>query len=281
MKIAIIGCGFVGNALINGLNADVTTLKIDPKFGTDIQNLSAFKPDAIFICVPTPMSSSSDQDLSILNSVIFDLQKISVDCLVIIKSTVLPNHIDKYKNKFREFVYNPEFLTERNANSDFINAELILFGGEDLSVSKLSDIYGEYTKCKNKNYFKTDVITASLIKYSINSFLATKVIFFNELFNVFKKSNSNEAWKNIIEIMKQDSRIGNSHMDVPGPDGRFGYGGACFPKDTHALLNYAEAHDVELNLLKTAINVNNNIRSEYNKLTLREKSQNVKFKGED
>lgn len=281
MKIAIIGCGFVGNALANGIKSDAEVLKIDPKFGTNIQDLSLFKPNAIFICVPTPMSSSSDQDLSILDNVVFDLKKINIDCLVVIKSTVLPNYIDKYKNHFKEFVYNPEFLTERNADSDFINAELILFGGEEISTSKLSDIYRGYMKCINKNYFKTDVVAASLIKYSINSFLATKVIFFNELFSVFKKSDSNETWENIIKIIKQDTRIGASHMDVPGPDGRYGYGGACFPKDTHALLSFAKNHNIELNLLKTAINVNNNIRSEYNAPTSRESSQNVTFKGED
>lgn len=281
MKIAIIGCGFVGNALANGIKPDAKVLKIDPKFETNVEDLSAFKPDAVFICVPTPMSSSSDQDLSILDSVISDLKKIKINCLVIIKSTVLPNYIEKYKNQFNEFVYNPEFLTERNAESDFINAELILFGGEKISTSKLGDIYSNFMKCINKNYFTTDVIAASLIKYSINSFLATKVIFFNELFNVFKKSNSSEDWKNIIEIIKQDTRVGASHMDVPGPDGRLGYGGACFPKDTHALLSFASSHNIKLNLLKTAISVNNNIRSEYNELTSRESSQNVQFKGED
>ena len=277
MKIAIIGCGFVGNALANGIKPDAEVLKIDPKFETNIEDLSSFKPNAVFICVPTPMSSSSDQDLSILDSVIFDLKKININCLVIIKSTVLPNYIEKYECQFKEFVYNPEFLTERNAESDFINAELILFGGEKISTSKLSDVYRRYMKCVNKNYFTTDVIAASLIKYSINSFLATKVIFFNELFNVFKKSNSSEDWKNIIEIMKQDTRIGASHMDVPGPDGRYGYGGACFPKDTHALVSFAKENNIELNLLKTAISINNNIRSEYNELTTRELSQNIFF----
>ena len=262
MKIAIIGCGFVGNALANGIKPDAKVLKIDPKFETNVEDLSAFKPDAVFICVPTPMSSSSDQDLSILDSVIFDLKKI---------------YIEKYKNQFNEFVYNPEFLTERNAESDFINAELILFGGEKISTSKLGDIYSNFMKCINKNYFTTDVIAASLIKYSINSFLATKVIFFNELFNVFKKSNSSEDWKNIIEIIKQDTRVGASHMDVPGPDGRLGYGGACFPKDTHALVKFAEHNGTEFNLLKTAININNNIRSEYNTVTTRELSQNISF----
>ena len=277
MKIAIIGCGFVGNALANGIKPDAEVLKIDPKFETNIEDLSAFMPDAVFICVPTPMSSSSDQDLSILDSVISDLKKLNINCLVIIKSTVLPNYIEKYKNQFREFAYNPEFLTERNAESDFINAELILFGGEKISTNKLSYIYSNFMKCINKNYFITDVIAASLIKYSINSFLATKVIFFNELYNVFQKSNSSEDWKKIIEIIKQDTRVGNSHMDVPGPDGRLGYGGACFPKDTHALVKFAEQNGTEFNLLKTAIIINKNIRSEYNTVTTRELSQNISF----
>ena len=94
---------------------------------------------------------------------------------------------------------------------------------------------------------------ASLVKYTINSFLATKVIFFNEIFNLFNQINSNESWDIFTSIISKDERIGDSHMMVPGHDGRFGFGGACFPKDTSALISYADSLDVDLSLIKDAI----------------------------
>lgn len=280
MNIAVVGCGFVGNALINGLCDKVNILKIDPKYGTSIKDLESFKANIIFICVPTPMSLEGDQDLSILDEIIENLSKLDSSHLVVIKSTVLPNYIERYKERINNLVYNPEFLTEKNADDDFINSNLILFGGDKRASLELGRFYDEFTKCITKEYVNTDLVTSSLIKYSINSFLATKVIFFNELYNLYKKSNSQDTWKNLTKILTLDSRIGNSHLDVPGPDGRFGFGGACFPKDTQALVMYAKNIGVELNIIKTAIGVNNNIRSEYNSLSARESSQNVSFKGE-
>jgi UDPglucose 6-dehydrogenase len=280
MNVAVVGCGFVGNALINGLCNKVNLLKIDPKYGSSIKDLKSFKAEIIFICVPTPMSSEGDQDLSALDKTIDYLSKLDSSYLVVIKSTVLPNYIERYKERINNLVYNPEFLTERNADNDFINSNLILFGGDKNPSLELGKFYDEYTKCITKEYVSTDLVTSSLIKYSINSFLATKVIFFNELYNLYKKSNSQDTWSNITKILSRDSRIGNSHLDVPGPDGRFGFGGACFPKDTQALVMYAKNIGIELNIIKTAIGVNNSIRSEYNSPTSRESSQNVSFKGE-
>lgn len=280
MNIAVVGCGFVGNALINALCNKVNILKIDPKYGSSIKDLKSFKAEIIFICVPTPMSSKGDQDLSALDKIIDYLNKLDSSHLVVIKSTVLPNYIERYKERINNLVYNPEFLTERNADNDFINSNLILFGGDKNASLELGKFYDEYTKCITKEYVSTDLVTSSLIKYSINSFLATKVIFFNELYNLYKKSNSQDTWSNITKILSRDSRIGNSHLDVPGPDGRFGFGGACFPKDTQALVMYAKNMGIELNIIKTAIGVNNSIRSEYNSLTNRESSQNISFKGE-
>ena len=281
MNIAIIGCGFVGNALVNGLKKNVQLIKIDPKFDNSIKDLALFDPHIVFICVPTPMSKDNQQDLSILNEVIHELSQLNLSSQIVIKSTVLPNYIENYKLEFDELVYNPEFLTERNADEDFINSNLILLGGRTSGCSKVENFYNKYTKCVQKDCLKTDLVTASLIKYSINSFLASKVIFFNELYEVFQKSNSQESWENIINYISYDKRIGNSHMSVPGHDGRFGFGGACFPKDTTALLLYANSLGVELNVLNTVISVNNNIRSEYNSLTSRESSQNVTYKKGD
>ena len=173
---------------------------------------------------------------------------------------------------------NPEFLREKSANDDFTNSKLIIFGGDRSNSEFLASFYDKHTKCKCKDYIFTDAESASLVKYTINSFLATKVIFFNEIFNLFNQINSNESWDNFTSIISKDERIGDSHMMVPGHDGRFGFGGACFPKDTSALISYADSLDVDLSLIKDAIKQNNKIRSTYKKQTEREKEQNISFK---
>ena len=109
--------------------------------------------------------------------------------------------------------------------------------------------------------FKTDLITASLIKYTINSWLATKVSFFNDLYNLHKESGSSATWDQFTDMLKADSRIGQSHMTVPGPDGEFGFGGHCFPKDTEALLHYAQQSGVSMKILQKAVDTNKKRRS--------------------
>ncbi len=277
MKVAIIGYGFVGKALKNGIKNSVEVLLVDPKLNTDINDLKIFKPDIVFICVPTPMNDDGSQDNLILENVIDELYSLQESKVIVLKSTVIPSYIKEIENKIPNIVYNPEFLRENSANEDFINSDLIVFGGNDYGVKKLANFYREYTKCINTNYQFTDLISASLIKYSINTFLSTKVIFFNELFKVFNNSGTRDNWENFIEIIKNDKRIGHSHMQVPGPDGKLGFGGPCFPKDSQALLQYAKDIDEPLKLLEKCISVNNNIRSQYNSLSRREAEQNINF----
>ncbi len=278
MKVAIIGYGFVGKALHNSLKTPVEVLLVDPKLNTNINDLKAFKPDTIFICVPTPMNDDGSQDASILENVVNELNSLTESSLIVLKSTVLPSYISRIEIKIPNIVYNPEFLRENFANEDFINADLIIFGGNDDKANKeLANFYRKYTNCINTNYQFTDLISASLVKYSINNFLSTKVIFFNELFKVFSNSGAEDNWENFIKIIKNDKRIGNSHMQVPGPDGKLGFGGPCFPKDTKALLQYSKDIGQPFNLLEKCISINNNIRSQYSSLSNREAEQNVNF----
>ena len=281
MKIGIIGYGFVGKALANGLKDCVEICRIDPKLNTDIDNLIEFKPDAVFICVPTPMKEDFTQDITILKFVLNQLKSLNLDSQIVIKSTVLPNHIEEIEKLIPDSVYNPEFLREKYANEDFINSELIVFGGNKASTESLARIYDNFSKCVCKDYIFTDVKAASLIKYTINSFLATKVAFFNELNALFMQSGTSETWTNFISALAKDNRIGNSHMDVPGHDGRLGFGGACLPKDSNAFLFYSESIGQTLNILKRAIKSNNIIRASYNELNPRELEQNIKFKGDE
>lgn len=277
MKVSIIGYGFVGKALENAFT-NVKKYIVDPKLNTNINQLEEFRPDIIFVCVPTPMGSDGSQDLSIATSVLEEIKKLSFKPLTVMKSSIIPSKVQEMYLMIDRFIYNPEFLREKHAASDFINTKLIIFGGKRTCCNELANFYDNHTKCKTKNYSFTDVITASLCKYTINSFLATKVIFFNQIKEIFDGSNTEEEWDNFTEIVSRDPRIGDSHMCVPGHDGRRGFGGACFPKDTSALLNYSKEINKELKLLKHVINLNNIIRVDYNDLTDREKEQNISFK---
>ena len=277
MKVSVIGYGFVGKALCNALVDNVEVQKIDPLLNTSTDDIKEFFPNIIFICVPTPMNENGIQDISILIDIIESIHTFSFDSLVVIKSTILPSHVSKIESMLNNFVYNPEFLREKHADDDFINSKMIIFGGKEAPARKLSDFYTNFLNCKNRNYIITDPLSASFVKYMINSFLATKVTFFNEFYQLFKSSEATEDWSRLTEIISIDERIGSSHMDVPGHDGRYGFGGACLPKDSKAIVKYAEDMKVDLKVLKEVIKVNNKIRSSYNEKTQREVEQNINY----
>ncbi|MDC1443571.1 hypothetical protein N8448_02865 [Gammaproteobacteria bacterium] len=277
-KIGIIGKGFVGTAVDYGFNKDVTKFIVDPRLGTSINELKYFDPEFIFICVPTPMNDDGTQDDTIITSVFNEISSLFSNTTLIIKSTVLPDSLTKLSMIYTKCVYNPEFLREKTAKEDFIKSENLILGGMNSDVENVASLYANHTECTIKNVYKTDLISASLVKYSINTFLASKVIFFNQLFSIFENSNSKESWENFIQMVASDSRIGDSHMSVPGHDGRLGFGGACFPKDTSALLKLSNKLESEFTLLKEVIRVNNNIRVKYSNLEKREKEQGVNFK---
>ena len=277
LKLGIVCHGFVGKATDWGFNKRISKFIVDPLLDTSVSDLKDFGPEIVFICVPTPMGDDGSQDSSIIEEVIKELIIYCPNAIKVVKSTVLPSLLDKLHKLDSKLIYNPEFLREKHAYQDFINAEMIIFGGDRNVCSKVSNAYLKHSRCKTKEHFFTELKTASLIKYSINSFLASKVIFFNELFSLCKQSNISDDWETITNIISQDKRIGDSHMDVPGHDGRKGFGGACFPKDCLALAKYAEEIGVDLATLKTVINVNNKIRSQYESLDKREAEQNVTF----
>ena len=277
MKIGIVGYGFVGKALCNGLKENVDRIKIDPKLNTDIRDLEKFRPEIVFICLPTPMNDDGTQDLDIVNEVIQKINNFEGDLTIVLKSTILPKYVKDISKVNKNIVINPEFLREKFAYDDFINSEIIVFGGDKEICKKMSLFYKNYTKCIQKEHIITDAVSASLVKYTINSFLALKVVFFNEIKSVFDNLDSENNWSDFINAISKDKRIGSSHMDVPGPDGRYGFGGPCFPKDVRALIEYSKEIGNELSLLKKANNINNNIRAQYNDLTAREIEQNINY----
>ena len=267
LKISVIGCGFVGTAVINGFDKRLCDIApIDIKYGTTVSDTDPFC-DVFFMCLPTPMNNDGSVNAALVIETVKWL-KLNRAGHIVIKSTVTPDIIDKLSGD--RVVYNPEFLTEKSADEDFINPPMHIFGGHIKDTNNIEKIYKKYSKCKPCPCHHVTLKEASFIKYGINCFLATKVLWFNQFYNIIQKHDCN--FDEITYAMRSDPRIGNSHTSVPGFDGKMGFGGACFPKDTSAFLDFA----ISFSVLNEVIQANNKIRSEYTK-DKRELEQNVSF----
>ena len=263
MRLGIVGHGFVGSAVNQGFTKNVQKFIVDPKYFAQytIKDLLQFKPDATFVAVPTPQLESGECNIEILKDVMTQLNEMK-DHLVIIKSTVPAYKLQQIKEECINLrvVYNPEFLTEKNYIEDFRNPPMHVFGGADADTLEVEDIYHKHSVCNPCPVFRTDLVSASMVKYCINSFLATKVTFMNEMYDVLKAAGGTE-WREFVKIVNSDPRIGKTHMKVPGNDGSRGYAGSCFPKDTAALAYFArEILNTPFTQLETSIEINNNLR---------------------
>jgi len=269
MKIGIIGKGFVGSAVKFGFSpnvgcdAETKVFDVDPQKSTHSLNEVVNDSDFVFISVPTPSDKNGKIDLSILENCIENISKIATNdnTIFLIRSTIVPGSSSALQEKFPniKLVFNPEFLTERSANYDFINQSRFILGGDATDVSKVSELY-KWRFGDTISIIETNFETAELIKYMTNTFLATKVSFLNEMRILSDKVGAN--WKDAVEGFVRDGRIGHSHLNVPGPDGKFGFGGSCFPKDIQALISFADHEDVDLNVLKGAWKTNLKVRPE-------------------
>lgn len=262
-NIGVIGNGFVGSSVVAGfsLHANVRVFDENSLLTVDSLTDTVNKSDFIFICVPTPMSLETGRiDLTIIEKVFDRIVEINdrQDNIFIIKSTVIPgtveNLIQKYSNL--NIVFSPEFLTERNAKLDFINASRIVLGGRPDLVSKTSKMFR--VRFPHTPILETDVTTAQFIKYMNNCFFATKVAFMNEMKQAANFLNVD--WNDAVKGFLLDGRIGNSHTDVPGHDGKLGFGGKCFPKDLNAFIKLFEDNDVNPSIMKAAWEKNLEVR---------------------
>lgn len=266
LKLGVIGSGFVGSAVINGF--DTPTVKkwvVDPKKSyTTFEELIEAETDLVFVCVPTPARADGSVDARTIEYVLHDLSVSEYQGIVVIKSTVTPDYLEQFVAKFSNLriVYNPEFLTEANSYGDFINPPMQILGGHWDDCEAVERAYVHHSRVKVVPTFKTDIVSASLLKYTINSWLATKVTFMNELYQLHRASGAKTSWEQFTDMLQRDKRIGDSHLRVPGPDGQFGFGGHCFPKDTKGLLSYANQKNIRLNVLAEAVDVNDSIRKQ-------------------
>lgn len=260
--LGIIGQGFVGGAVKEGMKSyfQIETFDILPEKST-VSSLEElyFKSDLIFVCLPTPMKRSGECDISIVESVLSELNAIESKKIVILKSTVPPGTCDYLQSKYEniDLIFNPEFLTEANAVSDFMNQDRIVIGGSnDESLEKTRQMF--YRQFPNIPILKTSLKAAEMVKYVANCFLSLKVIFANQIFDICSAVGID--YDEVIKISKFDNRLGDTHWKVPGPDGDRGYGGHCFPKDMSAFLKFGENNGVDLSLIRESIMYNNTVR---------------------
>ena len=239
MSIGIIGQGFVGNAVYQKFKNyyNVKTFDIKGRIHCNSNEQEVLNSEVVFICLPTPMNEDGSCHIDIVEKAIERVVKFGVAKTVVIKSTVPPSTCAKWNKKFDiDVVFNPEFLTEANAVSDFENQTRIILGGPRTSTTKLKTIFSKVFP--KATIVKTDSTYAEMVKYLTNSFLATKVSFANEMYQIC--NGLNVDYDKVVEYATYDDRLGKSHWSVPGPDGDFGYGGHCFPKDVKALITIAE-----------------------------------------
>ena len=260
LKLGIIGKGFVGSAVAHGFDKDCEQVIVDPKY-TDNTIVDVLDCKLVFVCVPTPVAEDGSCDTSIVKDVLIELSMRDYKGVVVVKSTIIPDYLHEFKKEFDlKIVYNPEFLTEANANEDFKNPPFQVFGGKWRDCEVVEKAYLRHSSVRIVPTFKVDLTTASLLKYTINSWLATKVIFFNELKELHELGSSMVTWEQFTDMLSRDERIGKTHMQVPGPDGEKGFGGHCFPKDTEALLHYANKKNIKMSVLRKAVSTNKKLR---------------------
>jgi len=271
MNIGIIGQGFVGSAIREGLKNfyKIRTYDINDEKCNSTHQEVCYKSDIIFVCVPTPMRKSGECDTRILESVI---EKLNKECrsdsnknrpILVIKSTVPPSTSERL-NKIATILdvcFSPEFLTEANSFKDFKNQTRIIIGGNTdarcAAAKKVKQMF-------RKPFPKIPIIitkweTAEMVKYFTNCFLATKVSFSNEIRQICEKTNID--YDKVVEYGLYDTRIGKSHFSSPGPDGSYGFGGHCFPKDINALMFLAREKGIDPSVLQSVWAKNLEVRS--------------------
>ena len=258
INVGVIGNGFVGEAISFAFSSisNLYIYDINPSRSlNDIE--SVHKCDFVFVCVPTPMFKDGSQDLSYVENT---FEKASNKPVYILKSTVIPGTTDSLCKKYPNFkiIFSPEFLTERTAKLDMLTQSRIILGGDLALTDKAKILFNQ--RFKIKNIIQTDSKTAELTKYMNNTFFATKVSIMNEFKLLCDKIGAN--WEDALRGFVSDGIVGDSHLNVPGHDGKLGYGGTCFPKDVCAILSFSKSIDLELNTISGGWKTNLKVRSE-------------------
>lgn len=269
-SIGICGIGFVGGAMMKSfiekgyiLNKNLFIYDKYKDGGIGSFN-SLLNSDILFLALPTLYDEKTKTyNLEPLEETLEKLSFHKFENLVVIKSTILPSTLNKFALKYNlNLVHNPEFLTARTAFYDFHNQSHIVLGKQDnCNDEKFKQLINFY----KENYPKATIsichsTEAEAMKLFLNAYYATKVQFFTELYLLSQKLGVN--YDNVRDLMLKNGWINKMHTNIPGHDGKISYGGACFPKDTNALLNFMVKLNSPSNVLKSVIEERNNMRTD-------------------
>ena len=277
-SIGVIGHGFVGKAISDGFKhyTDVKVYDINPMLTVN-DYFDVVAQDILFVCLPTPMLPDGDVDLKIVRNALHTLDSALqvTHKPVIIKSTIPPLALEELAKDYRpniHLIYNPEFLTERTAMLDFQQQNRLIFGdyvSDTAATTELVEAYDRNITQINtlfSNRFPlvptiwTTMRQAACVKYFTNVFFATKISLMNEFAQVSEALGIEPD--TTIELMLLDQRIGRSHWQAPGHDGKWGFGGSCFPKDINGYMTFARELGVAPMLALAAWHKNLEVRPE-------------------
>lgn len=274
--IGIIGYGFVGKAIRTGFRSKCPIYINDPAYPKESRDLKTIIKHCslIFVSVPTPVTPEMKFDDTIITEVMQNLNDFCkpVDKedrpVIVVKSAVVPSVVENWlsKMKYIKLVISPEYLSDSDGERMFVNQKLLVLGGKPDHCAFVQLRYENDSICNVcVPIAYCNAVEASLIKYMENSFLALKVTFANEFYKLYQKifeSGDPGIWnEKFMPIFHNDERMGTSHYKVPGPDGDFGFGGRCLPKDLNSIVADAkEAYGVELDLLKEVWKINTDTR---------------------
>ena len=259
MRIGIIGFGYVGGA-IAWAHRDQDIIIRDPKLKSSADLDKFADCDAVFVCVPSPCVDPTLEngkcDTLILEQTLKELLFVLINkqIPIICKTTAPPSVYARLQKEYPNIVHCPEFLTAANNLTDYMNTEYFVLGGQYDWCVKARGIIHLGVSVTHDRFIITDIKTAALYKYMMNSYLATKVTFMND----FKLLADAEGidWNDVKTLITYEDRIGKSHMDVPGPDGQFGWGGACFPKDIAAIIEESIELGLDFELMQRVESIN-------------------------
>jgi len=267
MIVGVVGQGFVGTAVYEGLKKHHNLFCYDKNEELNVKRggvanlpILARHSDIIFVCVPTPMEEDGTCYTGYVEEVVKELDEWANNKIVVIKSTIPPGTTSRlnYKYKKNTIVFSPEFLTEANSIEDFKNQTRIILGGDRKGTNKLRIMFSK--AFPKAHIIKTDSTYAEMIKYLTNNFLTVKVAFANEMYKICERLRID--YDKVVEYATLDERLGPSHWGVPGPDGDFGYGGHCFPKDIQAMISLTDELQTPNHVLRGAEDTNTELRQD-------------------
>jgi UDPglucose 6-dehydrogenase len=227
-------------------------------FSTDTKK-GVVASSVIFIAVGTPANNDGSPNLSQIEAAVREVARSMNEYKIIVLKSTVPVGTGKWAKGVIEeetkgactfdLVSNPEFLREGAAVEDFFRPDRVVIGAEsEGAIEAMKEIYNAFYLIEAP-FVITTIETAELIKYASNAFLATKVSFINEIANLCEHVGADVH--DVSRAMGLDGRIGRKFLH-PGP----GFGGSCFPKDTHALVHIARKYNCEMEIVQSTINVN-------------------------